>query len=98
MNTFLDETMFLCERVMAEVCSEFEDDFGGEWSYEVDMDRHVFELHHNRQPVGAEMPAQAIHELVGQGIDEVQLFKMYYSAWGKLLPEAYPDLKEAINE
>ena len=97
MNTHLDETMFLCERVMAEICSEFEDDFGGEWSYDVDRNEHAFILRHNDVKVGATLFATSIRELTDMGVNEVQLFKMFYSAWGKLLPESYPDLKEALH-
>jgi len=98
MNERIDDTMYMCERVMAEICSEFEEDFGGTWHYEADMNEYSFALLRDGVDMGARLPVDKIHELSVQGVDEVQVFKMFYSAWGKLLPEAYPDLKEAINE
>ena len=96
----IDSTMYLCERVMAEICSEFDEDFGGEWDYDMNEDEQSFNLKHNEEDIGVTMAAPGIHQLRENGFDEVQIYKMFYSAWKKLLPEAYPHLKgeEIITE
>ena len=93
MNNSIDETLFLCERVMAELCDEFDDRFGGEWDYDLDTNSRTLDLTHNNKKVGATMTVESVHPLVVQGVDEVQVYKMYAQAWGRLLPEANSNLQ-----
>ena len=65
----INEVKFLCERVMAELCSEFDDKFGGTWDYTIDQAAGTFDLTQNGLPVGATMTAESIAGLVDQGIE-----------------------------
>ena len=92
----LQNLMFLCERVMAELCSNFDDMFGGDWDYDMEPDEYnpsSLELTHNGQRVGARITAEAIGSLAAQGISEVDIHKMYLQSWGKLIPEHHPNLR-----